>query len=98
MLIECSECKQQISDKAYFCPKCGYVRKKIWLEKSERTWQITSLMFGLISAVMFLLSKQHKPGFFAYTNFEDLMYLFAFFSVIFLVIAWVTSRYNLKSD
>jgi len=52
-LIECSECKQPISDTAYFCPKCGFVRKKIWLEKSERTWQAASIMCGLATTVIF---------------------------------------------
>jgi len=98
MLVECSECKQQISEKAYFCPKCGYVRKNIWLEKSERTWQAASIMCGLFSTVIYFLSKQQSPKSLVYANLNSLMYLFALVSVICLIIAWITSRYNLKSD
>ncbi|HQH74267.1 MAG TPA: hypothetical protein PK360_19480 [bacterium] len=44
-LIQCSECKQEISHKAYICPHCGFVTRRSFFTK----------MLILLMSTMFLV-------------------------------------------
>lgn len=61
-LIECSECKKEISDKAHKCPNCGAPtptieprQQKKWYEKTSVTLAITAILiiisFGFIHVI-----------------------------------------------
>ena len=50
MQIECPECSKMISDKADFCPHCGYSLKKA---KDEKATGIGCLAFIVIAVVVY---------------------------------------------
>ena len=71
-LIECPECKQQISDTAPTCPHCGFVQKSapmesigihqqpITIESTSKTWKllkILAIVVFLIGGAMFSIDK-----------------------------------------
>lgn len=96
-LIECGECKQLISDSAYFCPKCGCVRKSIWLEKSQKVYQMYSILMGLVSAIFFIVSLNSRLSSSTREVVDASKYAFLGFSVLGLIVGWVTSKLDLKS-
>lgn len=51
-IIKCKECGNEISDKASFCPHCGYKRKR----KNGGGFGIASLVMGIVSAVYAMTS------------------------------------------
>jgi len=55
-LIACPECKQQISDKAYACPGCGYplssaAKRSVGWSGVAHTWLTTSAIQGIIAFI-----------------------------------------------
>ena len=55
-LINCSECKKEISDTAKTCPNCGFVNKK----KSKSLLYIGCGLLSLI-LLIFILTREYKP-------------------------------------
>lgn len=52
-LINCSECKSEVSDKASSCPKCGApISNVISSSDSSHIWGITSLVLGIGSVTL----------------------------------------------
>lgn len=57
-LIKCENCGHDVSDKAYFCPKCRYAFSK--KDEKEQYWNIIYLiisfilMIGLFIALYFI--------------------------------------------
>lgn len=96
-LMECPECKQQISSFAYFCPKCGNPKKRIRLVKSEKTYQLLFIMTTLAAGVFYLLNVSSKSVS-QKEIFLNCTYLFIGISVACLVVSWITSSYELKSN
>ena len=70
-LIECNECHQQISDSAYFCPKCGCVRKEIWLENTGKVYKTIFYFISILSGLLYFVS--YKPTLFSkvFVNFSN---------------------------
>jgi hypothetical protein len=50
-LIDCPECKKQISDQAPVCPHCGYAQKPITIEKTSKSWKVVQLVAGFMFIV-----------------------------------------------
>ncbi|NQT65920.1 MAG: zinc-ribbon domain-containing protein [FCB group bacterium] len=56
-LINCPECKKEISDQAKHCPNCGYIlKKKIKLKLSKKFKNIGVLLLILILIVILVFS------------------------------------------
>lgn len=57
-LIDCPECKQQISDTAPICPHCGFAQKPITepvvinqpvtIESTSKTWKLVKILAFLV--------------------------------------------------
>lgn len=98
-LIECNECHQQISDSAYFCPKCGSVKKQIWLENTGKIYKTLSYFVGMLSSLLYFVS--YKPMFFsrAFVNFSNTSKVFFFiFAAVLYVIGVVNWKTKIKAD
>lgn len=56
MLIECKECKKQVSDKAATCPNCGYPIKPFKNQvKSSEGLFLKSMNFGCLLFIIFII-------------------------------------------
>lgn len=95
-LFECLECKKKISNSAIFCPHCGCVYQRVWLEKSEKFWQIAAVLNILITiAIVFFLLKNNPKS-----NLQELsvyMSMSGLVSIGFFIYGWATSKLELKS-
>jgi Mn2+/Fe2+ NRAMP family transporter len=96
-IIQRFECKQEISDSALFCPKCGAVKKNIFFEKTERMYQLLSIGFGLSFAILFLASKAPNLDKSDVLTYSTASYMFGVFAIISLIIGWMLSGYELKA-
>lgn len=63
-LIKCSECGQEISDKAPACPKCGNPlqdineitqRSPVTIEQTKKTWKIIRLVSWIMIVIGIIL-------------------------------------------
>lgn len=62
-LINCPECKQQISETAINCPHCGFSIKPITIQQTSQIWKLLKLMAILMVIVGFMLNFQtHGSG------------------------------------
>lgn len=72
-LIECPECKKQVSDHAVSCPKCGYpIQKELnkEIKKATQTKQpsfdkylwVTGIIVAVVCIFIFTASGQKKSG------------------------------------
>jgi len=56
MLIECKECKSEVSDKAASCPKCGFpIKPPINYRKSSEGLFLKSMNFGCLLFIIFIV-------------------------------------------
>ena len=58
-LIECSECKAEVSDRAIACPKCGApvaIPRPSKTGSSGRWWKVLLVLLGLFFAVVLFFS------------------------------------------
>ena len=60
MLINCPECKKEISDKAIFCPSCGYPMKEEKLPKKSTRRKRLPNGFGQISFIKGNLRRPYR--------------------------------------
>lgn len=98
-LIECSECLQQISDSAYFCPKCGSVKKQIWLENTGKVYKTVSYLISILSGLFYFVS--YKPMLFsrAFVNFSNMSKVFfAILAVVLYIIGVLNWKIKIKAD
>jgi hypothetical protein len=98
-LIECNECHQQISDTAYFCPKCGSVKKQIWLEDTGKVYKTLSYFVGMLSSLLYFVS--YKPLLFSrdFVNFSNVSKVFFLVIAAFLYIIGVLNcKTKIKAD
>ena len=66
-LIQCPECKKEVSDEVSACPFCGKPRSQtksiITIERTSKKWKALSLVsMLLIIASIFLISKIGPTG------------------------------------
>ena len=56
-LIDCPDCRRQVSDKAWFCPSCG----RLWpggLKRGVKIFAVLALViFGMALAYRLLLNR-----------------------------------------
>lgn len=98
-LIECSECHQQISEFAYFCPKCGHVKKQIWLENTGKVYKTLSYFIGFASGLFYFISYKPKlfsRGFVELSN--TLKVVLLVLALIFYVIGVVSWKMKVRTD
>ncbi len=50
-LINCPECKKQISNEANECPHCGYLLNRLPVEQNKRTKRVILIILGIIIAI-----------------------------------------------
>lgn len=85
-LINCPECKKQISDSAPTCPSCGYLLKAVTIEQTSKTWKLCKI----VAVLMFLLGL-------ALFNNKELSWLASIlivFGVIFFIVGKFGSWWN----
>lgn len=74
-LINCPECKQQISDTAPTCPHCGFVQhatpiqgsgnisqQTVTIESTSKTWKLVIIMAILVILIGVLLSISNRSS------------------------------------
>jgi hypothetical protein len=65
-LIKCPECGQDVSDKAFSCPHCGYPFKKqapVTIEQTRKKWKILKLIaFFLFILALYLIGRDLFAG------------------------------------
>jgi hypothetical protein len=72
-LINCPECKQQISDTAPTCPHCGFIQhatpvegsgnlnqKTITIESTSKTWKLVTIVAVLVFFIGGMVSVSDK--------------------------------------
>lgn len=69
MLIQCPECHRQISDKAQFCPQCGYTIGK---DKINKVCTINNIQYNLDEAFNFSKNGKYKESFIVIRNITQL--------------------------
>ena len=98
-LIECSECRQQISDFAYFCPKCGHIKKHVWLENTGKVYKTISYLIGFLSGLFYFVS--YKPRLFSSSFVElanTLKIVTSVLSIMFFVVGVVSWKIKVITD
>ena len=67
-LVKCIECDNVISSEADFCPKCGYVLRKVQMKNDIKTndgsdigLNIISFIFPFIGFILFLIYLSNHP-------------------------------------
>lgn len=91
-LINCPECKQQISSEAFTCPHCGYSIKPITIQQTDKTWKLLKLTSVLMTILGLILNFQtHGSGFIGIISF--LLVLIGVISFIVSIIGkWWTNK------
>jgi len=52
MLIECPECKKEVSDQAATCPNCGFrIQKVQTIKKTRKGWKPMQLLGAVVIAL-----------------------------------------------
>lgn len=97
-LVECSECNWQISDTAYFCPKCGYIRKKIYLENPAKLYYIFSFLCSIVGSVFGFMYFTQKLSFDIRTIYLDVLIVCTLLTPASIVIGFIISKWDLKSE
>jgi hypothetical protein len=59
-LVQCEDCHQSISDKSWFCPNCGCVRKQLWIEDTGKVYRLLALPVALLGGLFYFLSQTLK--------------------------------------
>ena len=54
-LIQCPECKKDISDQAKFCPNCGYRLNAMSDEDKNKIKKILFSVIGIIAAIILIV-------------------------------------------
>jgi hypothetical protein len=97
-LINCPECKQQISDTAPTCPHCGFVQKAtpvessgirqqpVTIEKTSKTWKLVMIVAVLVFLIGALLGASDKELGFSLAGLSVLIFIVA------KIGAWWTNR------
>jgi uncharacterized paraquat-inducible protein A len=85
-LINCPECKQQISDNAPTCPHCGYSMHAVTIEQTGKTWKLLIIM----SILMFLVGLALMPN----KNNESFAWILITFGVIFFFVGKIGRWWN----
>jgi len=86
-IIKCSECKNEISDKAESCPHCGNVIGPRLIEQTSRRWKKTKLLSWIIFllGIFIFLSGYGDGGF--QNPFTGLGFTLAFVGFLSLVVS-----------
>lgn len=63
-IIQCPECKKEVSDKAQFCPSCGYAIGATVVEQTSKKWKRLQLIgaFLLVVGVITLIGGYKSSG------------------------------------
>lgn len=59
-LVNCPECKKEISDNAINCPFCGYAFRAATVEQTGKIWKLVKLMSIMMLIVGFMFNKQNQ--------------------------------------
>lgn len=89
MLIECPECKQQISDTAPTCPHCGFAQKAtpvesigihqqpITIESTSKTWKLVKILAFLVFLIGAVVAVNDKEFGFSLAGLGLLIFFIA---------------------
>lgn len=63
-LIQCPECKKQISDKAQSCPTCGYSAVATTVEQTSKRWKGLQIIGAMLVIIGFpvIFTGFDSPG------------------------------------
>lgn len=88
-LINCPECKQQISDSAPTCPHCGFVQKAtpvesigihqqpITIERTSKTWKLIMIVALLVFLIGGTVGATDKEFGFSLIGLSVIIFLVA---------------------